>query len=364
VLVSPSSTEGQPLNFGDWTQIVAKPQNNALAVVTNAGLALLDPASGKTRTTLVSDVGHSRGRFDHVFALRFYGSILELALSALDQHIVQQRVNLQDKQLRVSTEVRDVSRCEGQEPTLLRDLKYATSRARDRSATLCESTTGRVVARLPGNGTKNVFTTGGNDQAFAVDSLSDSKLWFPQHNKQLPLQGSDALHWHFGASRLLAGETSATRVNVYEVNTARRIATWPIDDHYSHLLAIEEENDWALVGGPSVLQVRRLANGAPLGHVAFGEPVAASFGPAGLVAISDGQKIWFFRAPKLDLLGELLIDGDRGLFVDALGAFETTSVDVWKQELGCRQGQRELAFDRCRKQLHRAGLTRETLLEH
>jgi hypothetical protein len=360
VIVALSNAAAQPLQFGDWTEMAANPLGS-LSVLTSFGLSLHEPKTGALRTRLVSDTGHGHGRFVHVVALRFYGGVLELLSSALDQKVTQRRIDLNGRQLRVSSEVKSVSPCEGRDPTLHSDLKYASSRSRYHLLAVCEASTGRVVARLPSHGLKTVLVTGGTEQSFAVDSLSESKLWIPQQNQLLRLEGSDALRWRFGAQRLLAGEVSATRVSVYDVRTARRVAGWPIDDHYSHLLAIDEDNDWALLGDVSVVEIRQLTNGAPFGQVAFGEPVAAAFGPARLVVVSDRQKLWFFRAPKLELLGELLIDGERALFVDTHGGFEATGADAWQQDLGCQRGQQEVAFDVCQRQLHRAGLMRATL---
>jgi hypothetical protein len=166
--------------------------------------------------------------------------------------------------------------------------------------------------------------------------------------------------WRFDGATLVGADK--TQLLVFDTTTAKLRTSWQLPGEGWRLLAVRAREGLVVATKNSSAEVRRLADGTLVGALEeSAELQAATFGPSGLVALSSGSRIAFWRVPAAKRIGELLVDGKDVAFIASDGKFDTNGApSLWQSRLRCTVGSVALPFEDCVDSLYTAGAAHET----
>ena len=240
-------------------------------------------------------------------------------------------------------------------------LHFASSIVDDTTLALCDITTGQKLGRLDVPPYSGVTAVNQDGTLAIVGTNYDilrgtrkSRFWYVRENRTVDIEIPLRAPVFAGMHTVVAQSTSSV-VTVDTLNGSQSDG-WQLKVDGESILAADAASHRVLVDGqPPTL--RDLENGNVIARVPVRTLEAAAFGPNSLLVGTDYQRIWVWRLPTLDPVGELFVDSDGILLIASDGKFETTTpVSTWQASLACGLGAQSLPLKNCIDTLYQSGL--------
>jgi hypothetical protein len=227
---------------------------------------------------------------------------------------------------------------------------------------LCDVSTGNELGRLEQQGFGKV-TAVNDDATIALigSPKSGARFWFVREKRTVDA-GVDLYGSVFAGPHTLVGEVQGKVITVNPTNKETTSPGWEISAARGEfLLAADLASDLAVVSGTQPT-LRRISDGKVIAKLPVRALHAATFGPNGELLASDYQRIWFWRPPSPEPVGELHIGPTGVLFIASNGKFEASDpVTNWQSSLSCHVGPETLPVATCIENLYERGLLQRLL---
>ncbi len=254
-------------------------------------------------------------------------------------------------------------RC-AEENTYLSGPHFAWSEGDGKPIVLCDVTTGREMGRLDVTGSSKVTAVNESGSLAVVGAMTkprgdavvmskiSSRFWLVGENRTVDIAG-ELYSPVFAGPHTVVGHGLDSVVTI-DILTGAKSEGWRLGLNEDSIIAADVASRLVVVGGYNPT-LRNLENGNVIAHLPMRSLYAAAFGPNSLLVASDYQRIWVWRLPSPQPVGELLVDSGGVLFIASNGKFETTTPPA-KWSLACAVGPQKLPLKTCIDALYQPGL--------
>jgi WD40 repeat protein len=250
--------------------------------------------------------------------------------------------------------------------TYLSGSHFAWSKGDGKPIVLCDVTTGRELGRLDVEGSSKVMAVNAEGSLAVVSAMTKpigdavvmwkiaSKFWFVGENRTVDID-VELNGPVFAGPHTVVGHSSDSVVMV-DVSTGAKSEGWRLGLNEGSIIAADVASHLVVVGSNDP-RLRNLENGNVIARLPMRSLHSAAFGPNSLLVASDYQRIWVWRLPSPEPVGELLVDSGGLLFIASDGRFETTTpVANWKASLACAVSSQKLPLKACVEALYQPAL--------
>jgi len=373
-LVNLANGSTRRLQIWGWKSLDLSNDGAVLASRTRFGLRLYDADSGEQRTPLLSDDEYEATTSSLTLTAG------DLQIDQLDPagHIHRRQVVFGAERLSLSQSEIAPAPCAGTTPRNRNILNSSLAWEESKKLSgivLCDFASGREAGHLRLEAGGQLVGVNADGTKVVVVTNDSTLLWHPTESKTVALSILGGVDWTFDGSYLVATTSlDAERITVFDAATGEPRMSWqiPIPKTDRRLLAFNATSRLVLMSSDrttapwsarhGIAELRKLDDGALVGELPCELQSSAAFGPNGLLAINAGNHVSIWRAPSLERVGEVLMDGKDAAFIGRDGAFETTDPpERWRSRLRCEVGGVALPFDACVDALYQPGAARQAM---